>query len=228
MIFYKDTSINSERELTRYLTQDRIYLLVSELEYLQNLDFMNFNYFNFEQDISDLSDKEFQVWFDAAFQPWLAKINEDYLDLEYDDLFYKFNSIEEKRLFLLKIVNFIMYFLPYEVLRPIFKEEDITTSAELNEYLNDDYFLITLRDLIIEGIERHKKDADSFVYALTQLGKIAKKNLVQEDIDPLKEHIDKQNFFFDIFQSIIEETDMEKVRNLIQQMEISDGKNLLS
>ena len=227
MVFYHNTSFDSEQELSTYLTQDTAYLLVSELEYLLKMDFLNFNYFNFEQDVSDLSEDEFNMWWESSFKNWLIELDENYLDINFEELLEKFETTEEKRIFLLRLVNFVMYLLPYEVLRPIFKEEDISTTAELNEYLNDDYFLITLRDLIIEQLEKHKKDTDNFIYALTQLGKVAKKNLVDEDIQPLRDHIEKQNFFIDIFIRLIEETDMEKIKNLIQQVEQTDSKNLL-
>ena len=229
MIFYQNNTIEgSVQDIGDYLTEDESYLLVSELEFLQKLDFHNFNYFNFEQDVIDLNNAEFAFWFDRGFQPWLINIDQNYLDLDYEDLFYQFNNIEEKRLFLLKIVNFVMYLLPYEILRNIFINEDISNSVELLEYLEDDHFLITLRESIMFEIDRNKKGVEDFVDALFQLGKVAKKNLEDEDVVPLKEHIEKQNFFLDIFKRLIENTDMQKLKNLIIQMSNTDEQNLLS
>ena len=206
--------------------EDIALMLVSEFEYLNNYDFHNFNYFSFEQDITDMSKSEFEWWYINTFQSWLADLDENYLNIDFENIYYKFNNQDEKRVFLLKIVNFVMFLLPYQILREVFKSYDIDDSYDLQEFLREDSNLIDLRQRIIQSIDHNTIQFESFVKTLLHFEKIAKKNLVEENISLLDDHVKKQNLFLEIFKSIIAETDMEKFRELIILMIKNDIKNI--
>ena len=207
-------------------TEDRALLLAPEFGFLRDYDFKNFNYYSFEQDITDMTQGEFEYFYNSTFEPWLADVDENYLDIDFDNIYYKFNNQEEKRVFLLKIVNFIMFLLPYQILRAVFKSQEIDSVMELKDFLEDDINLINLRGFIIEELDHNMTQFDDFVKTLLHFEKVTKKNLVEENIELLDDHIKKQNLFIEIFKGIMEETDMEKFKELLKQMINSDEKNM--
>jgi hypothetical protein len=210
--------------------EDRVVLLISEFRNLTDFDFKNFNYFSFEQDVAGLTPKEFEWFYASHFEPWLFQVDEEYIDIDFDENYYKFNNQDEKKLFLLKMVNFVMFLLPYQILREVFKQDDvkgIESAHDIQGYLDDDMNLVALRGEIMEELDHNMTQFDSFVKTLLHFEKISKKNLVEENIELLDEHIKKQNFFLEIFKGIIRETDMHKMQNLVSRMVETDAANLL-
>ncbi len=218
----ESTTIEIERP-----SEDRAALLASDFKYIQEYDFINFNYFTFEHDVIDMFPGEFEFWFEATFEPWLVGLDERYLDIDYESLEGNFNTQAEKRLFMLKIVNFVMFMLPYEIMKKVFRTIGINDTYEANEFLRDEENLIFLREEILEKLEDSAMQVESFVDTLRHFEKIAKKNLVEENIALLDDHIQKQNFFLEIFKRIIQETDMYKLRDLIVLMLENDAANIL-
>ncbi len=207
--------------------ESKAVLLVSEFKNLHDFNFRDFNYFSFEQDIADMTTGEFEWWYSTNFEPWLQRLDNEFLDIDFDNIYYKFSSQDEKRIFLLKIVNFVMFLLPYQILKQVFKDQGIANQADLFDYVEDDINLINFRGEIIEAIDHNMTQFDSFVKTLLHFEKISKKNLVEENIELLDEHVKKQNFFLEIFKSIMQETDMHKFRDLLKQMVKTDEKNIL-
>jgi len=228
MVYYQSTGEDSTDSMIEPTRPDEntALLLVPEFEFLNAMDFKNFNYFNFEQDITDMSKGEFEWWYAGTFEPWLAKTDATYLDIDFENIYYKFNNQEEKRVFLLKIVNFVMFLLPYQILRSIFKKQRLDSIEELKLYLDYDINLINLRELVQEELNHNMTQFDDFVKTLLNFEKIAKKNLVEENIELLDEHVKKQNLFLEIFKEIMQETDMDKFKVLLQEMVQNDAKNI--
>ena len=230
MIYYQNTGQDGTDGITidpKKPSESDAILLVPELEFLTNYDFKSFNYFSFEQDITDMSSSEFEWWYKGTFDPWLRDLDENYLDIDFDSMYCKFNNQDEKRVFLLKIVNFVMFLLPYQILRKIFKEQDIGDVETLKLYLDDTMNLIQLREYILDGLDHNMTQFDDFIKTLLQFEKVAKKNLATDDISLLDDHIKKQNLFLEIFKGIINETDMHKFKNLLVNMMQNDAKNIL-
>jgi len=230
MIYYKNTGEDQADSLTimpERPPEEEAFLLVSEFEFLQDFDFREFNYFTFEQDITDMSKSEFEWWYDNAFVGWLTKLDTNYLDIDFDSIYYQFNSQEEKRVFLLKIVNFVMFLLPYQILRNVFQNLEIEDVTELKLFLKSDINLINLRNEIINELDRTSLHFDDFIQTLLRFEKIAKKNLVEENIQLLDEHVKKQNLFIEIFKGLIKETDMQKFKEYILVLMENDSKNVL-
>jgi hypothetical protein len=228
MVFYLNTDSDTiETIKPQEPEEDRAILLAADFKYLKSYDFRNFNYYTFEQDIIDMSPPEFEWWYQETFQPWLQNLNEDYLDIDYDHLAENFSSQAEKRVFMLKIINFAMFLLPYELMKKIFKHLGIDENYTAQEFLVNDDNLFFLREEIISQLDKSAIQVDEFVKTLRHFEKIAKKNLVEENIALLDEHIQKQNFFIEIFKKIIQETDMFKLREFILRMLDNDSKNIL-
>lgn len=229
MVYYQNTGEDGTDSIViepTKPTEDTALLLAPEFEFLNAFDFKNFNYFSFEQDITDMSSGEFEWWYTSTFEKWLSRVDTEYMDIDFENIYYRFNNQDEKRVFLLKIVNFIMFLLPYQILRMVFKKENITEIEELKAYLKEDMNLIELRGLIIEELGHNMTQFDDFVKTLLHFEKIAKKNLVEENIELLDEHVKKQNLFLEIFKGIIQEADMQKISALIGVMITQDAKNL--
>ncbi len=228
MVFYMDTDSGATTMIQPEKPNDnKAVLLTADFKYIQQYDFAGFNYFTFEHDIIDMSIGEFEWWFEGTFQPWLVELDQYYLDINYDDLASKFSSQSEKRLFMLKIINFVMFLLPYEIMKKVFRSIGLDDNYDVNEFLRDDDNLIFLREEILQKIDDNSIQVDSFVETLRHFEKIAKKNLVEENIALLDEHIKKQNFFLEIFKRIIQEADMYKLRDLIVLMLENDSANIL-
>lgn len=227
MVFYMDTKGIDTIDLVKP-TEDQAYLLVSEFKHLYNLNIKEFNYYVFEEDIDKMSPGEFEWWFKSAFEPWLQEINEDYLDIEYEEIRNKFEKQDEKKLFLKKMIHFIMFYLPYQLTRDLVKANDSLNSIEeLEEYLRSETNLLSLRGELMRMIDFNMNQTDTFVDALVNFEKISKKNLLDTSVELLDEHIKKQNFFLNIFKDIIEGSDMEKISRLLQKYIEFDRDNLL-
>ncbi len=228
MVFYMNTDNGDTTSIkVKKPEEDRAVLLATDFKFMQEYDFYNFNYFVFEQDVIDMANSEFEWWYETTFEPWLIGLDERYLDIDYDNLGGKFESQAEKRLFMLKIINFVMFLLPYEIMRKVFTSIGIGDNYDAAEFLRDEENLIFLREEILEKIDHNSVQVDSFVETLRHFEKIAKKNLVEENIALLDDHIQKQNFFLEVFKRIIQETDMYKLRDLIIRMLENDSRNIL-
>ncbi len=206
---------------------DRAALLAADFTHLQDFDFYNFNYFTFEHDIIDMMPGEMEWWFRTTFEPWLVDLDETYIDIDYETLSKNFDNQTEKRIFMLKIVNFVMFILPYEIMKKVFRGLGIEDNFEANTFLRDEENLNFLREEILARIDDNALHVSSFVDTLKHFEKIAKKNLDTEAIVLLDEHVQKQNFFLEIFKRIVQETDMYKLRDLIIKMLENDSANIL-
>jgi hypothetical protein len=229
MVFYQNTGGDNSDSIVIEPSkpkEDVAILLSPEFEFLDSFDFKNFNYFSFEQDITDMSSGEFEWWYIGTFEPWLFKVDDKYLDIDFESIYYKFSNQDEKRVFLLKIVNFIMFLLPYQILRSVFSKLDIDDISEFQVFLEEDMNLVYLREEIIQELDHNMTQFDDFVRTLLHFEKVAKKNLVEENIELLDEHVKKQNLFLEIFKGIMQETDMHKFKDLMEIMISKDEKNL--
>ncbi len=207
--------------------ENKAVLLAADFRHIQDYNFRDFNFQTFEHDIIDMVSGEFEWWYSNTFEMWLAGLDENYLDIDFNNLNGRFESSAEKRLFMLKIINFVMYLLPYEIIKTVFNKLEIEDNYDAQMFLREENNLILLREAIIEELQANALQVDSFVDTLRHFEKIAKKNLVEENIALLDEHIQKQNFFNEIFTRIIQEVDMYKLRDLVYQMLENDSKNIL-
>ncbi len=228
MNFYMDVDSGESTTIEPVKPEEnKAILLAADFKYIQEYDFYNFNYFAFEHDIIDMVPEEFEWWYYQTFEPWLQELDRLYLDIDFENLNSKFEAQSEKRLFLLKIINFVMFLLPYEIMKKVFKGIGIRDNYDAQEFLRNEDNLVFLREEIIEKIDHNAVQVDSFIETLRHFEKIAKKNLVEENIALLDDHIQKQNFFLEIFKRIVQEADMYKVRDLILLMLQNDSNNIL-
>lgn len=208
--------------------EDRAQLMVSDLKYLKTYDIKNFNYYNFEQDLFTMSDGEFEWWYTKTFTLWLEDLNEEYLDIELSDVYNRFESSNEKKLFLKKIVQFVMVILPYTILRNILHQDnDLNNINDLLNKLKDTNHLIEFRGELIEELNKNITEFEQFVETISTFEKISKKNIITENMELLDEHIKKQNFFIEIFKQIISECDMEKIYELLIKFSEADSENII-
>ncbi len=228
MVFYMDTDSGDSTTIEPVKPEDnKAILLAVDFKYIQDYDFYNFNYFAFEHDIIDMVPGEFEWWYSQTFESWLQYLDEQYLDIDFENLGGKFQSQTEKKLFMLKIINFVMFMLPYEIMKKVFKSIGVQDDYDAQEFLRNEDNLVFLREEIIEKIDHNAIQVDSFIDTLRHFEKTAKKNLVEENIALLDDHIQKQNFFLDIFKRIIQEADMYKLRELIFLMLENDSRNII-
>jgi hypothetical protein len=232
MIYYQNTGAGNEDIDSIYIeprkpSEDKAVLLIPEFEFLREFDSKNFNYFNFEHSITDMSDNEFEWWYQNTFKDWLEELNENYIDIDMENVKSMFTIQEEKRVFLLKVVNFAMFLLPYQILRNVQKNLGIEDEHELRDFLDHEENLLTLRSEIIEEIDNNMTQFDDFVKTLLHFEKVAKKNLVEENIELLDDHIKKQNLFLEIFKNIIKDADMFKIKDFILVLLEKDAKNIV-
>ena len=231
MQFYMNTGTGGETTTTTVMPikpeENEAVLLVPEFKYLREYDFQKFNKFNFESDILDLDNSSFEYWWDIVFKPWLADLDERYLDLDFDGDFFKFQSPDDKKLFMTKFINFIMDVLPYQIMKNIFNELYIDDDYDAQEYIKEEGNLQSLRSLVIENINKNIGQMDDLIRTLRHVERVAKKNLVEENIALLDDHINENNLYLENFKTIIQEADMYKFRDFVLLMLINDSKNIL-
>ncbi len=228
MQFYMNTDSGESTTIEEIRPEEnRAVLLAADFKFIERYNFENFNFNTFEHDIIDMVPGEFEWWYTNTFAPWLAGLDNNYLDIDFVDLDSRFESQAEKRIFMLKIINFVMYLLPYEILKKVFHNLEIYENDDALDFIREENNLILMREAITEELDNNALQVDSFIETLRHFEKIAKKNLVEENIALLDEHIQKQNFFLEIFKRLIQECDMFKLRDLIYVMLENDAKNIL-
>jgi len=237
MIFYNNTELIDEV----YEPSE----IISEGKFLKMTDIKNFNFYLFESDLEKLNDEEFQNYFSNIFEILIDEVNETYLDIDIQEI--RKDTIKNKRLFVKKFVIFYMQLLPYEILKPIFKnsaklmelyssedfinEEEFKTPSEtllyrLFDYDNDNIYKI--KKLLCDQIDIKITKMHNFNNIIDEIAEISKKNTLENSRDIFEEHIRKQNKYYEIYKSIILQTDLEKLVNLFRQYIEKDYLNLIN
>jgi len=246
MIFYYNDSDDSILQIDDELSPEEIEKLSglslnSEIQNLLNLDIQNFNYYLFEEDLENISDKEFEFLFTNYFKDFLDEIEENYLTLNYEEHKTLFNETMDKKIYLKKNIFFLMNILPYDIFGKIIRHSekyDIypdnidTTSLNINDFfkiLDPDYNgkLINLKEIIIDEIQSKTKALENWFSKLGELSELSKKDTLEASLEILEEHITKQKIYNQIYIDIIKETPLEHLSQLFQKYLEKDYYNLI-
>ena len=246
MIYYFKNDAESIINIRDNLTEEeKLKLeklsLISELDLLQELNIEDFNYFIFEEDIEKLTETEFEYIFSTFFDEFLQDIEDKYLNLDYHDNYINFESQIDKKVYLKKIIFFITYIFPYEIFKNILKSDSLQNivpeSVDISELNRVDFERIfdidynenlrNLKSLIIKDINNKNIKLDNWYKKLDELSTLSKKDTLEESIDILDTHIQKQKLINDIYIKIIDNTDTEKLVNLLNTYIKQDFYNLV-
>jgi len=253
MIYYynpnNDSVIQIENELTPEKA-DELEMehssLISELNNLKTLNTRDFNYYLFEEDLEGLTPEEFEYLFTKEFQPWIEKIEENFLDINFEKHLVDFQDQGDKKLYFKKLVFFIMHVFPYDILstvlgnpnilEKIIPDEDQLTinpkninEVDFQKILDIDYNnnLPNLKEAIILELEKKNQKLDNWVEQLDYLSTIVKKNTISESKDLIVEHVNKMKKVNRIYELIIYDTSLEKLNDLIQEYLKNDYVNII-
>lgn len=204
-----------------------LFLIGKDLKYIWDLDIKNFNFIIFENDIENINDNEFEYFWNKFFIPWLNKL-EDYIDFDIDKLRYNLSNVYEKKFLIKKIVHFIMMFFPYYIFKEILNNHNIEEKTQvqnlLKYYKDDPIYLRKELDTEFNKIEDKSKN---FLSSLEHLLQFAKKGKLENSIDLLGKQIQKQDNYLKLFKSFIDQTDIDKIINLLETYIENDFENLI-
>ncbi len=204
-----------------------LFLIGKDLKYIWDLDIKNFNFIIFENDIENINDNEFEYFWNKFFIPWLNKLG-DYIDFDIDNLRYNLSNVYEKKFLIKKIVHFIMMFFPYYIFKEILNnhniEEKIQAQNLLKYYKDDPIYLRKELDTEFNKIEDKSKN---FLSSLEHLLQFAKKGNLENSMDLLGKQIQKQDNYLKLFKSFIDQTDIDKLINLLETYIENDFENLI-
>jgi len=226
-IDYDGSSFNITPVKAKLPNDEVLYLIGPELEYIYNLDIKYFSFTIFEEDFDNLSDSEFEYLWNKFFIPWIEMLSERYLDIDIDKFKFQLNRSERKFL-VKKIIHFVMMFLPYIVLKKILLKYNIETKAEALDLL--EYFKENpgeLRKLINNIINETVNNFNNILDTIKELSKYAKKNQLEDSYELLDSQIKKQNYYIEIFQEILDNTEIDKIIELFKKYIENDFENLI-
>jgi hypothetical protein len=207
---------------------DILFIYSNELQNIYNLNIKDFSFVIFEEDINRLNDSEFEYFWKKFFIPWLENIDENYLDINVEDFKFQLGSTLEKRYLIKKIVHFIMYMLPYLILKKITERKKFISYDETMSYFKDLYENNPneIKKLILREIDEIIKYSNNFLNSIQSVIKSSKKDTIDNVIDILQDQISKQNEYYQIFKDIINNTINEKLLNLILDYYENDFENI--
>ena len=207
---------------------DILYIYSNELQNIRNLNIKDFSYVVFEEDINRLNDSEFEYFWSKFFLPWLNYIDENYLDISIEQFKFQLTSTLEKRYLIKKIIHFIMFLLPYMILKKILQKKNLTDYNETIEYFKDIYKYNPkeIKQLFIKEIDEIIQYSTNFLNTITQVIKSSKKDTLENLIGLLDNQISKQNDYYLILKDIIYNTPTDKLMSLIGQYLDNDFENI--
>ena len=223
----KDISIKTIK--AKKPNEDILFIYSNELKNIKDLNIKDFSYIIFEEDINKLNDSEFEYFWAKFFIPWLNFIDENYLDIEIDKFKFQLSSTLEKRYLIKKIVHFIMFLLPYMILKKILQKEKLTNFDETINYFKTIYENDPkkIKKLFIREIEEIITYSSNFLNTISQVIKSSKKDTLENMIGLLNSQILKQNDYYLILKEIIYNTTNDKLIALIGQYLDNDFENIV-
>jgi len=245
MIFYANND-PSDNDINPNIIQPSIEDILSETKYLHGIDIKNFNYYLFESDLEKLQDRELKIVMDSLIQDFLDNLNENYLDIDLES--FKALIKEDKKTILKKFILFFMQILPFEILKPILKtlhtnglgNDIIDNSFILNDLKSPNLNLLNnifdydnqnihlLKDLILDEINKKINKTKNFITIVDEILESSKKNTLENSRDIFEEHVIKQNNYYGVYKSIIQNTDLEKIVRLFRTYIQNDYLNIVS
>jgi len=226
-IEYDGNSFNVTPIKAKLPNDEVLYLIGPELEYIYNLDIKHFSFTIFEEDFDNLSDSEFEYLWNKFFIPWIEMLSERYLDIDIDKFKFQLNRSERKFL-VKKIIHFVMMFLPYIILKKILLKYNIESKTEALDLL--EHFKENpeeLRKLINNIIKETINNFNNILDTIKELSKYAKKNQLEDSYELLNSQIKKQNYYIEIFQEILDNTEIDKIIELFKKYIENDFENLI-
>jgi hypothetical protein len=217
------------------------FIMTSEIEYLMDMDIKNFNYYVFESDIEKLSNEEFEYWYQEYFYDWINNLNESFLDVDINELEKNFKTPEEKRLFLKKVVFFVMHIFPYEIIKGLVQDiksypdlipdstidpEDIYETDFYNIFDIDNPNIVNLKTSISKLLRARITKLNNWIGILDDFSSVSKKDTLEDSVKLLETHINKQNMYNNMYIDIIEDTPIEHITNIINIYLQKDYLNL--
>ena len=207
---------------------DILFIYSNELQNIKELNIKDFSYVIFEEDINRLNDSEFEYFWSKFFLPWLNYIDENYLDIEIDQFKFQLSNTLEKRYLIKKIVHFIMFLLPYMILKKIINKKNLTDFNEtllyFKEMFNDNPKEI--KSLLLKEIDEVIQYSNNFLNTISQVIKSSKKDTLENLIGLLDSQVSKQNDYYLILKEIIQNTTNEKLFALVGQYLDNDFENI--
>jgi hypothetical protein len=216
-------------------SEDVLFLIGKDIEYLRDLNIQYFNFTIFENDLDKLNDSEFSYFWEKFFENWINDINENYLDINLESFEFQLGTLSEKKFLIKKISHFIMQNLPYLVLKNIFKDLGINEEHEAKSYLqnlkNDQDFNLSrikeFRQLIIKNLEKPNEKLVNLIQSLNSFTKISKKGELEHTFELLKKQQSQQEVYVELFKIIIRNTEIDKLIDLCIKYLEEDGLNII-
>jgi hypothetical protein len=205
-----------------------LFLVGKDLKYLWDLDIKNFNYIIFENDLENINDNEFEYFWNKFFIPWIERLNENYIEIDLEKFKFQLTNTYEKKFLIKKFAHFLMMFFPYYIIKNIFQNnsvEELAQAYRLIDYWKENPEILR-QEFRIE-FEKVSNKSKNLLNSLTNLLQFTKKGELEHSIELLERQLTKQEVYLKLFLEFIEQTESDKIINLIKTYVNNDFENLI-
>ena len=189
----------------------------SEFEYFEpfvkqiyNINIKDFDFDIFKKYVEELTSEEFDKLWDEKFNDLMKYINDNYLVVDLDEFEKSESSV--KQVMFIEYIEFLMKVLPYKVVfaKYIKKRFDNLNQLEdwlSNKQISNDLALLLEEDIVIIN--------NMYNMIRNTIAESKKAEDYLQRADKLKSYIEYESNFRDYFISIVEDTEDEKLKDLI-------------
>lgn len=244
MIFYTNTDTSNNNLPTEEYRPTMVDIL-SESKYLLDTDIKNFNYYLFEGDLEKLLPNEFATVSNELLTEFIDELNNNYLDIDVESIIQK--NEYDRKIFIKKFILFFMQILPYEIFKPILKNnKNLETLNPSNSLINEESFksptetllyrildydndnIYKIKELLNDQLDIKINKLNNFINIIDEVVELSKKNTIEDSRDIFEDHVNIQNNYYKIYKIIIQNTDLEKLINLFRKYIEKDYLNLIN
>jgi len=178
---------------------------------IKNINITDFNFDIFEKYITELSDADYVQLYDSKIKDILTSIDDSYLTVDIDE--FDAADTEANKVMFVKYIEFLMDTLPYKIVFAEYIKKPFNTLSELEDWLADK----NISEDLAKILESHITIINNMYNLIKTTIKMTKKpsKEYQQRADKLKYYLDYENNFKDYFIGLIEDTDNERLKNLI-------------
>ena len=178
---------------------------------IKNIDITDFNFDIFEKYITELSDADYAQLYDSKIKDILTSIDDSYLTVDIDE--FDAADTEANKVMFVKYIEFLMDTLPYKIVFAEYIKKPFNTLSELEDWLAGK----NISEDLAKILESHITIINNMYNLIKTTIKMTKKpsKEYQQRADKLKYYLDYENNFKDYFIGLIEDTDNERLKNLI-------------
>jgi len=184
----------------------------SLIQQVNDVNIQDFDYELFEKYTNELTEKEFEQVWNKKFIDMLNNIDDKYLAIDIDE--FEESDSESKRIMLNKLIEFMMYVLPYKIVFSKIIKNKFSTINDLSSWIDKQ----DISELVSDAIEENIKVVNNMYNLIKNtIDENNKKNIdeYRQRLLKLRNVLEYENSFKDYFINLVKGTEDSKLKSLI-------------